>query len=269
MADLAWPYSSPADNADAWYRDVPEDCRKWPFRMGLRRGFRFESTQPRPGLDGVLRTLESIASIHAVGPTLLHHWIEHAHEQGDSWGAIAQALGVARQTAYERFRGPAPPAMTSRIMVASLLWASTQTGRDLVFQTPLGYKNGELGWMDPRAATRLRTYRRESLLSIWWPLPRNRGDIAVLRRVLGSLDEETAWLAAEARARGATWATLSGVFGIKRQAMHKRFQEPIAIILEEAAKTRERRRKVMAERGFDPGPPQRPCLLLPQRDLCL
>jgi hypothetical protein len=50
-----------------------------------------------------LETLERLKAHYDDGPSVLALAVAGARAQGRSWGAIAQALGVTRQTAWERF----------------------------------------------------------------------------------------------------------------------------------------------------------------------
>jgi hypothetical protein len=208
MAELSWPYSSPSDQR--WDRDVPKGCRKWPFRRGLRRGalkpFERSPLSGMPsgpdgvlrvldsaasmqmlrlpsGQDGVLRILDSMLSMQAAGPTLLHRWIETRRKEGDSWGAIAKALGVARQTAHEQFNRPAPTGMPTLANAARQLWTSVQVARDQAVSTATGNEI-EASWdgWRPRASG-LHTYQEPS--DGWPPSARDQDDVAVLHRVLG------------------------------------------------------------------------------------
>jgi hypothetical protein len=292
MAELRWPYSSPSDQR--WDRDVPKGCSKWPFRRGLRRGAlrpfersplsvmpsgpdsllgaldSMDSMQPLrlpSGQLGVLRVLDSMLSMRAAGPFLLYRWIEARHREGDSWGAIAKALGVARQTAYERFNRPVPTGMPSLADAAGHLWASVQVARDQALSAAIGNETAASwdGWRPRKSG--LHTYQKPS--DGWPPPARDQDDIAVLHRVLGSIEEEAAWLIAEARVEGATWASLGRRFGVRhRQAIHKRFHDPVAAILADASNMADRRREFLAKYGFD-RVPDRPCILLPEKGLCL
>jgi hypothetical protein len=274
MAELSWPYSSPSDQQ--WYRDVPRDCGKWPFRFGLLRGVVQVSgrlpSEPDgisgrlpSGPDGVLRALRSMVSMQLAGPALLHRWIQARREQGDSWGSIAQVLGVARQTAHERFTRPAPSGPYDHANAANQLWASVQVARDqavgALVATPGGVLEGSWdGWRPSRASSRLRARRS---LDGWPPPPRDQDDLAVLCRILGCIEEELAWLVAEARARGVTWVLLSKEFKVRRQAIYKRFHEPVAAILTEASKASARR--VMLQFPYHGSSLHRPRLPLPNR----
>jgi hypothetical protein len=262
MAELSWPYSSPSDQT--WYRDVASDCRKRPFRLGLRRGVLLRSKRLPSGLDGVLTAFDSMASMQATGSALLHRWVQARHEEGDSWGTIAQVLGVTRQTAYERFSRPAPYGAAN---AAKQLWVSVQVARDQAVSAAvgMGMEASWNGWR-PRRPSGVHRYGRS--VDGWPPPPRDQDDIAVLRRVLGCVDEEFAWLVGEARARGASWVLLSGAFGTTRQATHKRFHELAAVILAEASKAADRQREFALKHGFTRAL-DRPCLLLPEKGLCL
>jgi len=53
-------------------------------------------------LDGLC---ESAGLVRAVDK-LQRHLVQQAREAGESWTAIGEALGVSRQTAWERFSSP-------------------------------------------------------------------------------------------------------------------------------------------------------------------
>ena len=270
MAELSsWPYTSPRNLR--WERDVPEDCKKWPFRVGLRRGVlrRFESLPYElDELTLVQRALGSVVDMRAAGPTLLHSWIQIRRADGDSWDTIGQMLGVKRQTAQERFGRRLTSYRMSR-RAADELWVSVQVARDRAVSAAIASEI-EMDWdgWRPREARGGPTYRRK-LPDGSWPLARDQHDIAVLCRVLGSIEEELAWLVAEARARGVTWESLSGVFGVRgRQAVERRFGKPVGVILENAAYAADRRYQFVTRNGYEPEI-DRPFINLPEKGLCL
>jgi hypothetical protein len=222
----------------------------------------------RPGLDGVLKALDSMVAMQTTGPVLLHRWIETRHDAGESWSTLAHALRVARQTAHERFNRPAPR-MPSLAGTSRQLWAGVQVARDQAVSAAMRSENDASpatwdwdGWR-PQAAG---PYQKPSD-DDGWPPPRDLDDLVVLRRVLGSIEEELPWLVAEARARGASWAALSRVFRVRRQAVHKRFKASATALLADASHAANRRREFVLKYGFD-RVPERPCIFL-ERELCL
>jgi len=56
-------------------------------------------------LDGVLGNLSAAAdTAEAIEPALAD-WVELARAQGATWAQIGEALGVTRQSAWQRFSG--------------------------------------------------------------------------------------------------------------------------------------------------------------------
>lgn len=75
-----------------------------------------KSRKPRPaqriapwdaeaGLDAVLASLPRVSQAGRQAEYLLTQYVRKAHDLGASWSAIGQALGMARQSAWERFSG--------------------------------------------------------------------------------------------------------------------------------------------------------------------
>jgi ClpX C4-type zinc finger len=56
-------------------------------------------------LDAVLTSLRSIGAAGAQTDRNLHLWVAKARGLGGTWTQIGQALGMARQSAWERFSG--------------------------------------------------------------------------------------------------------------------------------------------------------------------
>jgi hypothetical protein len=56
-------------------------------------------------LDGVLASLPRMAAAGAQVERNLAHWVHRARELGATWAAIGTSLGMARQSAWERFSG--------------------------------------------------------------------------------------------------------------------------------------------------------------------
>jgi hypothetical protein len=156
--------------------------------------------RPTPGLDGVLRVFDAMASLQETGPALLHRWVQARRKEGDSWDSIAQVFGIKRQTAHGRFGGP-PPYGSAH--AANQLWASVQVARDMAVSVAVGTVGERMkaswnGW-HPRPTSGIHQY---SYSEDGWPPPaRDEDDIAVLFRVLACIDEEFAWLVSEARVR--------------------------------------------------------------------
>lgn len=55
--------------------------------------------------EELLATLPSIASVATQVEDNLQFWVNRARSRGISWARIGQALGMARQSAWERFSG--------------------------------------------------------------------------------------------------------------------------------------------------------------------
>ncbi|MHB1583954.1 MAG: ClpX C4-type zinc finger protein [Acidimicrobiales bacterium] len=75
-----------------------------------------KSSKPRPvqriapwdaeaGLDAVLASLPRVSQAGKQAEYALTRYVRRAHDLGATWAAIGQALGVARQSAWERFSG--------------------------------------------------------------------------------------------------------------------------------------------------------------------
>jgi hypothetical protein len=167
------------------------------------------------GCSGVLEALRMMISMQRAGPIVMHHWIATAREHAVSWGAIARQLGVRRQTAHERYSRPAREVHDLPLRAFS---ASVQVARDLASQ-PYTHP-GEDPWALAQSG-------------LWDRLPpRDQIDLAALNEVLIAVEEELAWLVAEARCRGMTWGVVGQVLGeVSRQAAHKRFGAPVSKIL--------------------------------------
>jgi hypothetical protein len=54
-------------------------------------------------LDTVLATLPNAEAAHAQAESSLSGWVGRARELGGTWAQIGDALGVTRQSAWERF----------------------------------------------------------------------------------------------------------------------------------------------------------------------
>jgi hypothetical protein len=167
------------------------------------------------GCNGVLEALRLMASMRRAGPIVMHHWIANARDHAVSWGAIARQLGVRRQTAHERFSRPAREAQDLPLRAFS---ASVQVARGLASQP---YADPE---EDPWALPKSGLWNRLP--------PRDEVDLGALERVVVAVEEELAWLVAEARCLGMTWEALGQALGeVSRQATHKRFGVPVSMIL--------------------------------------
>jgi hypothetical protein len=57
------------------------------------------------GLDAVLASLPRVAQAGRQAEYSLTQYVRRAHHLGATWAAIGQALGMARQSAWERFSG--------------------------------------------------------------------------------------------------------------------------------------------------------------------
>ena len=55
--------------------------------------------------DQILGLLPQIASVSAQVDAGLQTWVDRLRERGVSWSRIGEALGVTRQSAWERFSG--------------------------------------------------------------------------------------------------------------------------------------------------------------------
>jgi hypothetical protein len=55
------------------------------------------------GLDAVLASLPRVSKAGNQAEYILTEYVRKARELGASWAAIGQALGMARQSAWERF----------------------------------------------------------------------------------------------------------------------------------------------------------------------
>ena len=75
-----------------------------------------ESSKPRPvqriapwdaeaGLDAVLASLPRVAQAGKQAEYVLTQYVCKARDLGATWAVIGQALGMARQSAWERFSG--------------------------------------------------------------------------------------------------------------------------------------------------------------------
>lgn len=58
-----------------------------------------------PDLDEVLRNLRLVAAAHAQVEENLTEWVRKARSLGATWARIGDALGMTRQSAWERFSG--------------------------------------------------------------------------------------------------------------------------------------------------------------------
>lgn len=57
------------------------------------------------GLEAVLSSLPRVARAGNQAEYTLTQYVRKAHQLGATWAAIGQALGMARQSAWERFSG--------------------------------------------------------------------------------------------------------------------------------------------------------------------
>lgn len=57
------------------------------------------------GLDAVLASLPRVAQAGSQAEYILTQYVRKARELGATWAAIGQALGMTRQSAWERFSG--------------------------------------------------------------------------------------------------------------------------------------------------------------------
>jgi hypothetical protein len=79
----------------------------------------------------------------------------------------------------------------------------------------------------------------------------SEGDVLVtaifcLQEMRHRIDDELAWLIAEARYKGVSWAQIARALETTRQAAHKRFSPKVGAILDDLP-DRRRHRKVMAQ----------------------
>ena len=218
IAYSAWPFASCSDRY--WHRNIPRDVPDRAFRFGVRRGLvealALQEIELADGRNGVLEALRAMAALQRTGPILLHHWVAIARGHRVSWGAIARQIGVRRQTAHERYSRPLRDVQD---IPNRALSTSVQVARDLA-REPWEPRYGENPWSMAESG-------------LWDRLPpRDQADLAALNRVILSVEEELAWLVAEARCRGATWAAVGQALGeISRQAVHKRFGAHLSTIL--------------------------------------
>ena len=75
-----------------------------------------KSSTPRPvqliapwdaeaGLEALLASLPRVSRAGEQAEYVLTQYVRKAHDLGATWAAIGQALGMARQSAWERFSG--------------------------------------------------------------------------------------------------------------------------------------------------------------------
>jgi hypothetical protein len=75
-----------------------------------------KSTKPKPvdriapwdaetGLDAVLASLPRVSQARGQADFILTQYVRKARELGATWDSIGHALGMARQSAWERFSG--------------------------------------------------------------------------------------------------------------------------------------------------------------------
>jgi hypothetical protein len=57
------------------------------------------------GLDAVLTSLPRVAQAGSQAEYTLTQYVRRARQLGATWAAVGQALGMARQSAWERFSG--------------------------------------------------------------------------------------------------------------------------------------------------------------------
>lgn len=189
-----------------------------PFRVGLRRGvleaLRLRGAHQQQGSALLLQAIGALEDMHDTGPALTHQWVQEARTHEMPWSAIAGALGIAKQTAHERF---ARPAMKADSQLSDALWASVQVARDRHADMVDGEEQAsEVSWRN------------------WWGAkpPRDLVDLTTLHQVLTHAHEELALLVAEARLQGVTWNKIGDVLGgVSRQGAHKRFSSAVAAIL--------------------------------------
>lgn len=72
------------------------------------RGRRVQRIAPwdaEAGLDAVVASLPRVAQAGSQAEYILTRYVQKARELGATWAAIGDALGMARQSAWERFAG--------------------------------------------------------------------------------------------------------------------------------------------------------------------
>ena len=190
------------------------------FRFGVRRGLLWPSLKSegsRCRWTVGAGSLRLMVSMRRAGPIVMHHWIATARGATRFRGAPSPGNSAsAEQTAHERFSRPAREVQGSPLRAFS---ASVQVARGLASQ-PYADPD-EDPWALPQSG-------------LWNRLPpRDEVDLGALDRVVVAVEEELAWLVAEARCRGGmTWEALGQALGeVSRQAAQKRFGGPVSMIL--------------------------------------
>lgn len=70
-------------------------AKEWAVRLNL---------EVKEGLDDPLAVINGIVRASEGIESSLRKWVDIARSKGHSWQVIADALGVSRQSAWERFR---------------------------------------------------------------------------------------------------------------------------------------------------------------------
>jgi hypothetical protein len=102
------PLQEKADRAGRTSRGTLADLVAFPS-PGIRRPSG-PSTDPDPGaasavLEDVLLNLSATAETAAAVEEALATWVKVARTQGATWAQVGVALGVTRQSAWQRFSG--------------------------------------------------------------------------------------------------------------------------------------------------------------------
>ena len=66
---------------------------------------RIDPWEAETGLDAVLASLPRVAQAGNQAEYTLTQYVRKAHQLGATWATIGEALGMARQSAWERFSG--------------------------------------------------------------------------------------------------------------------------------------------------------------------
>jgi len=76
-----------------------------PKSAGPKVHQRIAPWEAEAGLDDVLASLPRVAKAGDQAEYTLTQYVRRAHQLGATWAVIGQALGMARQSAWERFSG--------------------------------------------------------------------------------------------------------------------------------------------------------------------
>lgn len=82
-----------------------ELCAQLIAQQPASTGPRLRAWERVSGLDEVLRNLRLVAAAHAQVEANLAEWVGKARSLGATWARVGEALGMTRQSAWERFSG--------------------------------------------------------------------------------------------------------------------------------------------------------------------